>query len=336
MITGDYPETARAIAQEAGIADGELLTGQDLEQLDDSALARQARSVTVFARIRPTQKLRIVEAFKANGEIVAMTGDGVNDAPALKASHIGIAMGGRGTDVAREASSIVLLDDDFSSMVGAIRGGRRIYDNLRKAFAYILAIHIPIAGLALLPIVLGEPLLLTPMLIAFLELIIDPACSIVLEAEQEERDIMKRPPRNPRSPLLSRALAEWSILQGCIALLVVATVYLVARRSGMPQDEVRALSFVALVGANFALILASRTFGSSLLAAIGRPNGSLVWGLGLVAGALMVVLGWSPARSFFGLGPLHADDLLLCLAVAGGLLWVLELLKRVWSARLAT
>src|SRR4029079_18604361 len=180
-----------------------ILSGTDLRRATDEDLARDTASVTVFARITPDQKLRIVEALKRRGELVAMTGDGVNDAPSLKAAHIGIAMGGRGTDVAREASSIVLLDDDFGSMVRAIRDGRRIYDNLRKAFAYILAIHVPTAGLALLPILLGQPLLLTPMLIAFLELIIDPACSVVLEAEREEGNIMSRPPRDLRSPLIS-------------------------------------------------------------------------------------------------------------------------------------
>ncbi|HVY79824.1 MAG TPA: cation-translocating P-type ATPase [Steroidobacteraceae bacterium] len=335
MITGDYPETARAIARQAGIADGALITGDEVERMDDVTLADAARSATVFARIKPNQKLRIVAALKANGEIVAMTGDGVNDAPALKAAHIGIAMGGRGTDVAREASSIVLLDDDFGSIVRAIRGGRRIYDNLRKAFAYILAIHIPTAGLALLPIVLGQPLLLTPMLIAFLELIIDPACSVVLEAEHEERNIMSRPPRDPRSPLFSRALAGWSVLQGVSAWVVVAAVYLTALRMHMPDEELRALTFVALIGANLALILSSRTFGSSLLASVARPNASLGWGLGLVVIALAVVLGVPVARNFFGLGPLHADDLSICAGVALALLGLLSLLKRLWGAQLA-
>jgi Ca2+-transporting ATPase len=216
MITGDYPATARAIAHQAGIADGDVLTGADIDALDDAALARRLREVTVFARITPNQKLRLVRALKANGEVVAMTGDGVNDAPALKAAHIGIAMGGRGTDVAREASSLVLLDDDFGSVVRAVRHGRRIYDNLRKAMAYIISVHVPIAGLALLPIVLGWPLLLTPILIAFLELIIDPACSVVLEAEAEEKNIMTRPPRDPRATLLSRSLVIWGAIQGAL------------------------------------------------------------------------------------------------------------------------
>ena len=186
MITGDYPATAEAIAARAGLDTGSVVTGDELARLDDATLAARLRTANVFARIAPEQKLRIVEALKANGEVVAMTGDGVNDAPSLKAAHIGIAMGGRGTDVAREASSIVLLDDDFASIVRTVRLGRRIYDNLRKAMAYIVAVHVPIAGLALLPLLFGLPLLLTPIHIAFLEMVIDPACSIVFEAEPDE------------------------------------------------------------------------------------------------------------------------------------------------------
>ena len=177
MITGDYPATAAAIGLQAGLDSLELLTGDEIETLSDADLALRVKSTAIFARIRPNQKLRIVESLKANGEIVAMTGDGVNDAPAIKAAHIGIAMGGRGTDVAREASAIVLLDDDFGSIVKTIRLGRRIYDNLRKAIEYLIAVHIPVAGLALLPLMLGMPLILTPIHIAFLEMVIDPACS---------------------------------------------------------------------------------------------------------------------------------------------------------------
>ncbi len=198
MTTGDYPATARAIASAANIQASSVLSGDDLEKLSDEALARQIADVSVFARIMPNQKLRIVEALKANGQVVAMTGDGVNDAPSLKAAHIGIAMGGRGTDVAREASSIVLLDDDFSSMVRAIALGRRIYDNLRKAMSFIFAVHVPIAGMAIIPLLAGFPLLLGPVHIAFLEMIIDPVCSLVFEAEPQEENTMKPPPREIR------------------------------------------------------------------------------------------------------------------------------------------
>ena len=334
MITGDYPATARAVAHDAGIENGELLAGADLDVLDDTELAEHVGRVSVFARISPTQKLRIVNALKTNGEVVAMTGDGVNDAPALKAAHIGIAMGRRGTDVAREAASLVLLDDDFASIVRAVRLGRRIYDNLRKAMGYILAIHVPIAGLALLPVLFGWPLLLTPMLIALLELIIDPACSVVLEAEPEERDVMRRPPRDPRSHLLSRALVSWALLQGAVALGVVALVLVTSSRAGMPPDELRALSFVMLVGLNLVLIFVNRTFSTSLATAFFRPNRLLSAGLGIVAAILAVILGWPRARGFFALGPLHVDDLVFCALAGVFALVVLQVARLGWRRRL--
>jgi Ca2+-transporting ATPase len=336
MITGDYPATATAIAHQAGIEVGQACSGDELRALDEAALAIRVRATSVFARISPDQKLRIVNALKANGEIVAMTGDGVNDAPALKAAHIGIAMGGRGTDVAREAASMVLLDDDFGSIVRAVRLGRRIYDNLRKAMGYILAIHVPIAGLALLPILFGWPLVLTPMLIALLELIIDPACSVVLEAEEEESDVMSRPPRSPDSALLSAALVSWSLLQGTLAFALVAAVYLVAMLLPVPADEVRALAFVTLVGANIALIFVNRTFSSSLRAALGRPNRMLLWGLGIAVALMATILSWPGLRQFFGLGRLHVIDVTLCLGVTAALLLVLEFAKMAWQRRLAS
>jgi Ca2+-transporting ATPase len=330
MITGDYPATARAIARDAGIEDGELLAGADLELLEDTELAEHVGRVSVFARISPSQKLRIVNALKANGEVVAMTGDGVNDAPALKAAHIGIAMGGRGTDVAREAASLVLLDDDFASIVRAVRLGRRIYDNLRKAMGYILAIHVPIAGLALLPVLFGWPLMLTPMLIAVLELIIDPACSVVLEAEPEERDVMRRPPRDPHSHLLSRALVSWSVLQGLIALGAVTALLVAALERGMAPDEVRALCFVMLVGLNIMLIFVNRTFSTSLVSAFARSNRALSLGLAIVAGVLALIFGWPAARAFFDLGPLHGDDLAVCAVGLVIALLILQLARLGW------
>lgn len=327
MITGDYPETARAIARQAGIGAEEILTGSELDQLADTDLARRASTATVYARITPRQKLRIVQALQASGEVVAMTGDGVNDSPALKAAHIGVAMGARGTDVAREASAIVLLDDDFGSIVRAIRLGRRIYDNLRKAMGYILAIHVPIAGLALLPLVAGGPLVLTPILIAFLELIIDPACSVVLEAETEELDVMKRPPRHPKSALLTRRFVAWSLLQGLLALIMVAGVFAYALQQSLPHSEVRSLTFFALVGVNIALIFANRSYGASWQAALCGMNGSLRWGLAIVLTVTTVILAWPTARAFLQLGPLHLDDLSICFAAFAGVLVLVQLSK---------
>jgi Ca2+-transporting ATPase len=336
MITGDYPATARAIARQAGLDADEILTGDALARMDDKELGEQVRTATVFARIMPEQKLRIVTALKADGEIVAMTGDGVNDAPSLKAAHIGIAMGGRGTDVAREASSIVLLDDDFGSVVHAVRLGRRIYDNLRKAMGFIFAVHVPIAGLALLPLLLGLPVLLGPMHIAFLEMVIDPVCSLVFEAETEEADIMRRKPRNQNDPLFSGRLIGWGILQGSVAFALVGTIFVVALRRGMPEDEVRALTFFSLVLAIVALIFVNRSFGASPLQALRRPNVALALVLPGVAGMLGVTLLWPFARDLFRFGPLHADDLALAFGAGVLVLVVLEGAKALWHGRLFT
>ncbi len=334
MITGDYPATARAIASQAGIDAAGLVTGDEIQQLSDTALSERVRSATVFARIMPEQKLRIVNALKKNGEIVAMTGDGVNDAPSLKAAHIGIAMGGRGTDVAREASSIVLLDDDFGSIVKSIRLGRRIYDNLRKATGFIFAVHVPIAGLALLPLLFGLPILFGPMHIAFLEMVIDPVCSLVFEAETEEDDVMRRPPRSPDRPLVSGSLIGWSLVQGIFAFALVATIFIIALDRGMPEAEVRALAFFSLVLAIVSLIVVNRSFSASLLAAIRRPNPVLILVLAIVVAMLGLTLGWPFARDLFRFGPLHWNDLALTLGAGLLVLGGLELLKSLWWRRL--
>lgn len=336
MITGDYPATARAIAMQAGLAAGDLLTGQQLETMDDAALRGKVATTTVFARIMPEQKLRIVRALKENGEIVAMTGDGVNDAPSLKAAHIGVAMGGRGTDVAREAASIVLLDDDFSSLVRTVRLGRRIYDNLRKVFGYILAVHVPIAGLALMPLALGWPVILGPIHIAFIEMIIDPVCSIVFEAEREEATIMARPPRDPARPLFSRALATWGLVQGLVALLAVATVFVFGHLRGMPDDELRALVFVSLVAINAALILVNRSFSTSLLAALSGAGPMLLGVFGITAVILTLAVKWPPVERLFHFGPLHLDDLTVTLLSGIAVVVILDLIKRFWREPLQT
>ena len=330
MITGDYPATARAIGKQAGIDATEVLSGDEIDAMPDDQLALRVKTTSIFARIRPEQKLRIVQSLKANGEIVAMTGDGVNDAPAIKAAHIGIAMGGRGTDVAREASAIVLLDDDFGSIVKTIRLGRRIYDNLRKAIEFIVAVHIPIAGMALLPLLLGLPLILTPIHIAFLEMVIDPACSIVFEAEQEEDDVMKRPPRDPASPLLLPKRILWAVLQGLIVFAILAGILISAAQMDMPEPDLRALVFTALIVINMGLILVNRSFKSSLIRAFTRPNRSLWILVGSISAVLAVALIWPPAQSLFHFGPLHWNDLALAAAAGLGSLFVLELIKAQW------
>ncbi len=329
MITGDYAATARSIATQAGIAAGDVLTGADLASLDDMQLAERLKTVTVFARIMPEQKLRIVQAFKADGEIVAMTGDGVNDAPSLKAAHIGVAMGKRGTDVAREAAAIVLLEDDFGSIVQSVRLGRRIYDNIRKAMAFIFAVHVPIAGLALLPLFFGLPLLFGPIHIALLEMVIDPVCALVFEAERDEDDIMARRPRDPAEPLFSIGMIAWSVFQGGAAFAMLATVFLVETWEAMPEIELRALIFFALIAEILALILINRSFSASLGKALTRHNAALRYVVVAVVVITSLILFLPSAQTLLKFGSIAWGDM----AFAGGLglvlLVVLEVSKSV-------
>jgi len=283
MITGDHPRTAQAIARRAGIDDARILTGQQLERLEaagSAALREGIRGVCVFARVTPQQKLAIVEALKADGEIVAMTGDGVNDAPALKAAHIGIAMGKRGTDVAREAAALVLLDDDFGAIVQAIRLGRRIFGNLRQAMIYTLAVHVPIIGLSILPLLFGLPLVLAPIHIAFLELVIDPACSVVFEAEEADSQVMRRPPRSPQERLVAMRHISLSLIQGALTTLVVTLLYRAALEHGIANAEARGMAFVALIAANSVLIFSNRSASAELKQTLSGINPVSLWVLG--------------------------------------------------------
>ncbi len=284
--------------------------------MDDAELARQLQQVRVFARIMPEQKLRLVQAFKANGEVAAMTGDGVNDAPALKAAHIGIAMGRRGTDVAREAAAMVLLEDDFGSLVQAVRLGRRIFGNLRKAMAYIMAIHVPIVGLALLPVLLGWPILLFPVHIVFLEMIIDPVCSIVFEAEPEEPNVMDKPPRSPKAALFGRLGLGISLLQGAVVLAAVLLLYGFMLPAG--EDRARGLAFTALIAANLGLVLVNRSWTIGLWRSLRRPNPA-VWIVAAGAAAVLgLSLGLPVARTLFHFTA--GDPLALLGAIALGAL----------------
>jgi Ca2+-transporting ATPase len=323
MITGDYAGTAIAIAEQAGIdSAGGVLTGTQIDALDDAALAGAARRVSLFARILPQQKLRLVQAFKAAGEIVAMTGDGVNDAPALKAAHIGVAMGQRGTDVAREAAALVLLEDNFGAIVATVRLGRRIYENIRNAMRYLIAVHVPTAGMSFLPLAFGWPVLFYPVHIVFLEFIIDPACSIVFEAEHSEDGIMQRPPRPPAEPLFSARMLAISLGLGLSMLVAVGLAYAWAAASGRADGQVRALGFATVVFGNLALILATRSRERTLLAALARPNPALWWIVGGTLAALAGALYVPAAASLFRFAPLGALELAVALGAALlGVLW---------------
>jgi Ca2+-transporting ATPase len=330
MITGDHPETARSIARAIGLPADEIVLGSELDALDETALGMRLRHTSIVARAVPEQKLRIVSALQAQGEIVAMTGDGVNDAPALKAAHIGIAMGARGTDVAREAADLVLTDDDFASIVGAVRLGRRVFDNLRKAVAYILAIHVPIAGMSLLPVLFGWPLVLLPVHIAFLELIIDPACSIVFEAEPEEADVMLRPPRGREGALFPGRLVGWSVLQGASVLAVACGLFAwaLARGGDAAEEHARALAFAALFAGNLALIVTNRSWETGLWATLRRPNRPQAWVLGVSAGVLALVFAWPLARESFHLALLGPGEAAVAIAAGPLCLGWFEIVKR--------
>jgi P-type Ca2+ transporter type 2C len=334
MITGDYPVTAQNIAHQIGLKSPEsCITGLELETMTDEQLQVRSKDVNVFARVVPEQKLRIVNAFKANGEVVAMTGDGVNDAPALKSADIGIAMGGRGTDVAREASTIVLLDDNFTSIVAGVKMGRRIFDNLKKAIAYIFSVHIPIAGMSALPVLFGWPLILLPVHIVFLEFIIDPACSIVFETEPEELDVMKRKPRSVGDRLFNRRAAAISFLQGAFVLASVLSVFLYAQSAGFGEQTARTMAFATIVIANLALILTNRSWNQTAIGALRRTNKAFWWILALAAAALGSVIYIGPLSGLFQFAALSPFNLAICIGAGFGSIVWFEIYKLVKNKR---
>lgn len=334
MITGDYPATAENIAKQIGLKNsGGIITGKELEEMPEAELLARIKGVNIFARVVPEQKLKIVNTFKAAGEVVAMTGDGVNDAPALKSADIGIAMGARGTDVAREASSLVLLDDDFESIVAAVRMGRRIFDNLKKALSYIVSVHVPIAGLSLIPVFMKWPLIMMPVHIVFLELIIDPACSTVFEAEPEEKNVMSRNPRGKNEPVFGMKPVLISLLQGLVVLGVVLAVFIFSGKVDAGEKEARTMAFATVVVANICLILTNLSWTRNVFEIIRDPNPAMWWvisgALALISAALYVPF----LRELFGFGILHVNDVILC--VAAGLFSIawFEIVKMIAKKR---
>ncbi|WP_236905494.1 cation-translocating P-type ATPase [Collimonas arenae] len=288
MITGDHSATAVSIARQAGIpADDAVITGAELTNLSDDELRTRLANTHIFSRIRPEQKLRIVQAFRARGDVVAMTGDGVNDAPALKAASIGVAMGARGTDVAREAAALVLLNDDFSSLVVAVRYGRRVFANLRKAIVFVVAVHVPIVGLSIIPVLLGWPILLLPVHILFLQLIIDPACSIVFEAEPLEAGAMLAKPRRPEAHLFDKQVLIRGLWQGGGLLITLLVVYAGTRFMSNSDGMARAMTFTVLVISNLGLIHANRSWRQASWRRSGSSNRYFGW----IALTTLVLLG---------------------------------------------
>lgn len=337
MITGDYPGTAQFVARKIGIENsGKYITGEYLAKIDHLELREKIKKINIFARIAPEQKLLIVKALKANNEVVAMTGDGVNDAPALKSAHIGIAMGERGTDVAREAASLVLLNDNFSSIVAAVRLGRRIYDNIKRAMCYILVVHVPTVGMSILPLFFGFPIVLLPAHIAFLELIIDPACSTVFESEKEDKNIMKRPPRNLHQPIFNLKTVSISLAQGFGVLIAIFILFIFAIKSGRSEYETRSFVFVSLVLANLVLIVINLSWRKSIHKIFMSANKILFI---VFAGALFclpIILYVPFFADLFHVAPLNFKDLILIsAAVFASLAWF-EILKIINNKRLKT
>lgn len=331
MITGDYAQTASAIASQIGLkSSGKVLTGDEVLPLDKAGLQQKVRETDIFARMFPEAKLKMVEALKQNGEVVAMTGDGVNDGPALKAAHIGIAMGKRGSEVAKSAAALVLMDDDLGHMTEAVALGRRIYENLKKAIQYIISIHIPIILVVLLPLVLGWEftLIFTPIHVVFLELIMGPTCSIVFENEPIEPNSMNNPPRNMSQTFFSWAELSLSVVQGLMITAASLGLGYYLMISGENIETVRTIIFTTLVLSNVFLTLVNRSFYYSVLKTIKYPNKLIPLILGISILLLILILAVPSIQSVFDFETARIELILTALAVSFvGVFWI-----EVWKA----
>ena len=338
MITGDYGITASSIARQIEMPGSDRILGGDLlDALTDEELREQVKTVNIFSRVLPAHKMRIVRALRENGEIVAMTGDGVNDAPALKYADIGIAMGHRGSEVSREAADLILLDDNFSTIVETIRDGRRIHDNIRKAVGYVFIIHIPIALASLMGPFLGiDPasLFLLPLHVVLLELVIDPTCSIVLERQPAEPDIMERPPRSKGEKLLSLPLLSRSLLQGLAVFAAsFGTYYLFLLGDPGNAPLARAMGLAILILSNVLLVQVIRSDKEPAFRTFGRQlKDPVMWIVVLGSlGGLLVML-YTPLNQFLKLAPPNPMQLFLAAGIsAAAVLWI-EVVKVVRKA----
>lgn len=330
MITGDYSETAKSIARQAGLENyDQIISGADFISLGEEELRIKIKESRVFARMMPEYKLQIISALKADGEVVVMTGDGVNDGPALKAADIGVAMGKRGTDVAREAADIVLLDDNFSSLVGGVREGRRIFDNLQRAVVYLIAVHLPIAFLSLVPILLGWPLIFFPVHIMFLELLVDPVCSIVFEAEPGSADLMKRSPRNSKKSILNHNNFLISLLQGLSIIIFVFIAYYYGIISNWSGELVRTTAFVALVSANILMILSNRSWTESIFSSMAKKN-SFLWPIIVCTVIFLLLAIYNPfLREVFSFSSFSLGDWFMPLVLSLFPMLIFELYKKI-------
>jgi Ca2+-transporting ATPase len=336
VITGDHPLTAKAVAESLGLAHVRVATGTDLDVADDTALAGLVSNVDIFARTRPEQKHRIVRALRAQGHVVAMTGDGTNDAPALREADIGIAMGRRGTDVARSAATLVLLDDNFATIVAAVRDGRRIFENLRRSFSYLIAFHAPLLVSAVVVPLVGAPLLLLPIHLIWLELLVHPTASLVFEADAPADNLMRRPPRGRETGLLSRGALAGLLARGLALTSGVLGLYLYELGSGASAEAARGVAVATLILGQVLLVLVERA-GDRLLWRVGlEGNSALVWILGATLGSLVLVEYVGPLASLLRLSPPSVSGWLVAAAVAIATTCWTEPLKLSRARRVAT